>query len=62
MKSSNIDPPLWEKIKASEHWREDFEIIEVEDVGGIKVYRVKANDQEASTMLAIARLNEVLRS
>jgi len=52
---------VYEKLKSSPHWRDDFKIEEVEEAGGIKVYRVKADDQEASTILAIARLNEVLQ-
>lgn len=49
-----------EKIKASPYWREDFQIVEVKNVGNLPVYYITANDQEPSTILAIAKLNELL--
>lgn len=52
---------IHQKLKSSPHWRDDFEIVETEDVGGIKVYRVSAKDQEPLTILAIAALNETLQ-
>jgi len=52
---------LLKKLKASPHWREDFRLVETVDVGkGIKVYYVEADDQEPSTVLAIAQLDKVL--
>ena len=53
---------IYKKLKSSPHWRDDFKIEEVENVGGIKVYHVKADDQEPSTILAITLLNEALQS
>ena len=48
-------------LKSSPHWRADFKVVAAEDVGaGKTVYRVQADDQEPSTILAIARLNEAL--
>lgn len=58
--TQNLDS-LYEKLKSSPYWRDDFKVEEVEDVGGIKVYLIKADDQEPSTILAIARLNEILQ-
>ena len=52
---------LLEKLKKSEYWRDDFKISSREDVKGVLVYRVEAKDSEPSTILAIAKLNEVLR-
>lgn len=53
---------IYKKLKSSPHWRDDFKNEEVENVGGIKVYHVKADDQEPSTILAITLLNEALQS
>lgn len=52
---------LYEKLKSSPHWREDFKIEEEKNVAGIPVYYIKADDQEPATNLAIAKLNEVLQ-
>ncbi|WXL24238.1 hypothetical protein WG219_12940 [Ectopseudomonas mendocina] len=59
-KSKNLDE-VYEKLKLSPHWRDDFRIEETKDAGGIPVYYIKADDQEPSTILAIAQLNEVLK-
>lgn len=48
------------KVKSSPHWRNDFELIEERKEGTFTVYRVQANDQEPSTILAIAKLNGML--
>lgn len=53
---------IYNKLKSSPYWRADFKIEEVKNGGGIKVYYVKADDQESETILAIARLNEELQS
>ena len=58
---TNLDA-LYEKLKASPHWRDDFKIVETKDVGGINIYHIKADDQNPSTILAIAKLNEILTS
>tara|TARA_R110000851_G_scaffold333531_1_gene514914 strand:+ start:85647 stop:85838 length:192 start_codon:yes stop_codon:yes gene_type:complete len=50
-----------EKVKSSPYWRNDFKLIEEKKEGTITVYRVQANDQEPSTILAIAKLNEILK-
>ena len=52
---------LLEKLKKSEYWRDDFKISYRKDVKGILIYYVEGKDTEPSTMLAIAKLNEVLR-
>ena len=52
---------LYEKLKSSPHWREDFRIEKVKNAAGIPVYYIKADDQEPATILAIAKLNEVLQ-
>lgn len=53
---------ILKKLKASPHWREDFRLVEAKDAGGgITAYYIEADDQESSTVLAIAKLNEVLR-
>ncbi len=51
---------LLEKLKKSEYWRDDFKISSRKDVKGILIYYVEGKDTEPSTMLAIAKLNEVL--
>jgi len=61
LNSENNLVSILHKLKSSPHWRDDFEVVEIEDIGGVKVYRVKAKDQEPSTILAIAALNEVLQ-
>lgn len=53
---------LYKKLKSSPHWREDFKIEEVKNVAGTPVYYIKADDQEPATILAIAKLNEVLQN
>lgn len=45
-------------LKISPYWREDFKVVE----SAPGVYYVEADDQDASTHLAIARLDEVLRT
>lgn len=53
---------LLQKLKASPHWREDFRLVDSKDAGGgITAYYIEADDQEPGTVLAIAKLNEVLR-
>lgn len=51
---------LYEKLKSSPHWREDFKIVEVQYTGGFPVYSVEADDQDPKTILAIVKLNEML--
>nr|CRY95299.1 hypothetical protein [uncultured prokaryote] len=51
-----------DKVKASPHWREDFRIVESADVGGITVYYVEADTRDSATVLAIAKLNDMLTS
>lgn len=50
-----------ERLKESEYWREDFKISSRKDIKGIPIYYVEGKDTEPSTILAIAKLNEVLR-
>ncbi len=45
-------------LKTSPHWREDFRVVE----SAPGVFYVEADDQDASTHLAIAKLGEVLRA
>ena len=52
---------LLERLKKSEYWREDFKISSRKDIKGVPIYYVEGKDTEPSTMLAIAKLNEVLR-
>jgi len=52
---------VYEKLKSSPHWRDDFRIEETKDAGGVPVYCIKADDQEPATILAIAQLNEVFQ-
>lgn len=51
---------LHEKLKTSPYWRDDFKIEEMKQHDGIVVYYISANDDEPSTHLAIAKLNEIL--
>lgn len=53
---------IYKAIKSSPHWRDDFNIEHTENANGIKVYYVSANDQDASTLLAIAQLNQLIKS
>ena len=53
---------LLEKLKKSEYWRDDFKISSKKDVKGLLVYYIEAKDSEPSTLLAIVKLNEVLRT
>lgn len=52
---------LIERLKKSEYWREDFRISSRNDINGVPLYYVEGKDTEPSTILAIAKLNEVLR-
>ena len=52
---------VYKKLKSSPYWRDDFTVEEIEDIKGIKVYRIKTNDQDPSTILAILNLNKVLQ-
>lgn len=52
---------LYEKLKASPHWRDDFKIEKEEKHGEINVYYISAKDQEPATIAAIAALNEILK-
>lgn len=53
---------VYKKLKESPHWRDDFKIEEVKNIGGISAYYIKADDQEPATILAITKLNEVLKT
>ena len=53
---------LLERLKKSEFWRDDFKISSQEDIKGFTIYYVEAKDTEPSTILSIAKLNEVLRA
>lgn len=53
---------LLERLKKSECWRDDFKISSREDIKGFTIYYVEAKDTEPSTILSIAKLNEVLRA
>ena len=53
---------LLERLKKSEYWRDDFKMASREDVKGIPVYYIEAKDSEPSTILAIAKLHEILRN
>ena len=57
----NKELELLERFKKSEYWREDFKISSRKDIKGVSIYYVEGKDTEPSTMLAIAKLNEVLR-
>ncbi|MFI8979555.1 hypothetical protein [Ectopseudomonas khazarica] len=52
---------VYQRLKSSPYWREDFRIEEAKDVNGMVVYFIKADDSEPATVLAIAQLNEVLQ-
>lgn len=56
----NIDE-MYKKIQSSPYWRDDFEIEQIDNASGKTVVKVKGPDQEPSTILAIAKLNEVLQ-
>ncbi|NHQ85700.1 hypothetical protein HA050_06145 [Iodobacter sp. HSC-16F04] len=58
---SNLED-AYKKLKESPHWRDDFKIEEVTNAGSIPVYRIKADDQEPATVLAIIKLNEVFQT
>lgn len=45
-------------LKTSSYWREDFKVVE----SAPGVYYVEADNQDASTHLAIACLDELLRT
>ena len=61
MNQSDQLSAIYEKLKTSPHWRDDFRIVESENIGGIPVYRIEADDQEQPTIMAIVKLNELFQ-